>query len=289
MEKFVVWWKRDKRYLLLVKAVLMGILPILCCLVTCAAQGKTIGDVYLPNSEWNDELFYFKQVEGIVHYGYPQGYFGFNESHALKLSFAAWSPVLVFPWVVWGLLFGWNLLSPILCNILLLTAAMVLFVCLVKPSWRQLGVLTLLFCLYTHFVRYMLSAMPEIICMSLLILFYAIAVNYLNREKTYKLVLLFLLGSVLTLMRPYMLLFLLLPVYFWVRKAGWKGLLGSLGVIAVVGAGYAMTKRYLGAEYFTPLFFAGALGRVTTGAPVAVLGAAAGRTPFPPTSCCAPA
>nr|WP_318685304.1 hypothetical protein [uncultured Acetatifactor sp.] len=255
MEKFVVWWKRDKRYLLLVKAVLMGILPILCCLVTCAAQGKTIGDVYLPNSEWNDELFYFKQVEGIVHYGYPQGYFGFNESHALKLSFAAWSPVLVFPWVVWGLLFGWNLLSPILCNILLLTAAMVLFVCLVKPSWRQLGVLTLLFCLYTHFVRYMLSAMPEIICMSLLILFYAIAVNYLNREKTYKLVLLFLLGSVLTLMRPYMLLFLLLPVYFWVRKAGWKGLLGSLGVIAVVGAGYAMTKRYLGAEYFTPLFF----------------------------------
>ena len=97
MERFVGWWKKENRYKLLVKAVLMGLLPLLCCVVTCAAQGKAIWDVYLPNSEWNDELFYFKQVEGIVHFGYPQGYFGFNESHALRLSFAAWSPVLVFP------------------------------------------------------------------------------------------------------------------------------------------------------------------------------------------------
>ena len=92
----------------------MGVLPLLCCLVYCAFQGRGIGQVYLPNSEWNDELFYFKQVESIVNFGYPQGYFGFNESHALKLSFAAWSPVLVFPWILWGLLFGWNLMSPIL-------------------------------------------------------------------------------------------------------------------------------------------------------------------------------
>lgn len=255
MERFVGWWKKENRYKLLVKAVLMGLLPLLCCVVACAAQGKAIWDVYLPNSEWNDELFYFKQVEGIVHLGYPQGYFGFNESHALRLSFAAWSPVLVFPWILWGLLFGWNLMSPILCNVVLMTAAMVLFVCLVKPSWKQLGVLTLLFCLYTHFVRYMLSGMPEIICMSLLIIFYGLALNYLNRERIYKLVLLFVLSGVLTLMRPYMLLFMLLPVYLWVRRSGLKGLFGSLFVLAAVGGSYALIKHYLGAEYFTPLFF----------------------------------
>ena len=95
-----------------VKAVLMALLPLLCCLVRTAAEGRSIGQVYLPSSEWNDELFYFKQVEGIVNYGFPRGYFGFNESHALQLSFAAWSPVLVFPWILWGLLFGWNLLMP---------------------------------------------------------------------------------------------------------------------------------------------------------------------------------
>lgn len=241
--------------MLLFKVLLMALLPVVCCLVTCAMQGKAIGEVYLPTSEWNDELFYFKQVEGIVNYGYPRGYFGFNESHALKLSFAAWSPVLVFPWILWGLLFGWNLLSPILCNILLLSVAMALFVLLVRPSWKQLGILTLLFCLYTPFVRYMLSGMPEIICFSMLIIFYSLAINYLERESTVKLVLLFVLSSLMTLMRPYMLLFLLLPMYFFIRKKKWWGVLGSGVVLSGVLGCYGLIKHYFGAEYFAPLFF----------------------------------
>lgn len=255
MRKFADWWKQDKRYMTMCKAVLLGLLPLLCCVVYCAAQGRTIGQVYLPESEWNDELFYYKQVEGIVNYGYPLGYFGFNESHALKLSFAAWSPVLVFPWIIWGFLFGWNLMSPIICNIVLMTLCCFLFVWLVKPTWKQLGVLGLLFCLYTPFVRYMLSVMPEVICFSMLIIFYGLAINYLQKEKTYKLVLLFLLSGVMTLMRPYLLLFLLLPVFFWIRKSGWKGILGSGAVLVVVLGVYAAIKHYLGAEYFAPLFF----------------------------------
>ena len=255
MDRFVQWWKTKNRYILLIKTVLMALLPVFCCLLTCGMQGKSIGDVYLPMSEWNDELYYFKQVEGIVNYGYPQGYFGFNESHALKLSFAAWSPVLVFPWIIWGLLFGWNLMSPIICNIVLLTLAMVWFVVLVRPSWKQLGILTLLFCLYTPFARYMLSGMPEIICISMLIIFYSLAINYSRRERTYKLVILFVMAGVLTLMRPYMLLFLLLPAYYLIRRKKWLGGLCSAFVFGVVLGCYGLIKHYLGAEYFTPLFF----------------------------------
>lgn len=239
----------------MVKAMLLAALPVLCCLVRCVSEGRTIGEVWLPACEWNDELFYYKQVEGIVHFGYPQGYFGFNESHALKLSFAAWSPVLVFPWVLWGLLFGWNLLSPILCNIVLLTITCFLFVWLVRPTWKQLGILTLLFCMYTPFTRYMLSGMPEIICFSMLILSYALAVNYLDGERTYKLVLLFVMAAVMTLMRPYLLLFMLLPAYFWARKSRLWGVAGSVGIIGATLAVYAGIKHYLGAEYFAPLFF----------------------------------
>ena len=111
----------ERRYVTLIKSLLLGILPLVCCLVYCGVQGRSLGEVYPPCSEWKDELFYYKQVEGIVNYGYPQGYFGFNESHALKLSFAAWSPVLVFPWILWGLVFGWNLMSPMFCNIARMT------------------------------------------------------------------------------------------------------------------------------------------------------------------------
>ncbi len=260
MNKCLEWWKTDQRYLRLLKAFLAACLPILCCLAYCAAQGRSITDVYLPGSEWNDELFYYKQVEGILKYGYPQGYFGFNESHGLKLSFAAWSPVLVAPWLLWGLVFGWNLLSPVLCNIVLLTLAVFLFMWLVCPTWKQLGIFTLLFCLYTPFVRYMLSVMPEITCFALLIIFYGLAINYLERERGYKLCLLFVLSGVLTLMRPYMLLFLLLPAVLLVRAwrqkgRGWLGILPAAGIVAAVLVLYALIKHYLGAEYFAPLFF----------------------------------
>ena len=64
MEKrrFVEWWKEDKRYITLLKAVLLALLPLLCCLIRTIVEGESISRVYLPASEWNDELFYFKQV-----------------------------------------------------------------------------------------------------------------------------------------------------------------------------------------------------------------------------------
>lgn len=255
MDKFINWWKEEKRYLLLLKTLLAALLPIVGCLLYCAMQGKSIAEVYLPGSEWNDELFYFKQVEAMVEYGYPQGYFGFNESHALKLSFAAWSPVLVFPWVLWGLAFGWNMLSPVICNIVLLTIAFAVFVWLVKPTWKQISILILLFFLYTPFVRYMLSGMPEIICFSMLIVFYGVALNYLQKETYGKIAWMLVISGLLTLMRPYMLLFMLLPMVFWIKKNKWQGIIGSVAVAGVTGVAYVLIKHYLGAEYFAPLFF----------------------------------
>lgn len=252
------WWKEER--ITLVKSLLLAILPLICCLVYCGMRGRSLEEVYLPCSEWNDELFYYKQVDGIVHYGYPQGYYGYNESHALKLSFGAWSPVLVFPWVLWGLLFGWNLMSPIICNIVLMTLCCFLFVWLTRPTWKQMGVLSVLFCLYTPFARYMLSVMPEVICFSMLITFYGLAVNYLRREKVYKLVLLFVLSGVMTLMRPYLALFMLLPAYLWIRRgrkhAGrWARAAGSVLILGTVFGIYACIIHYCGAEYFEPWFY----------------------------------
>ena len=56
--------KRNKD--LLISAFVMGLLPLICCIVHCKLQGYGLRDVYLPASQWNDELFYFKQVEAIL-------------------------------------------------------------------------------------------------------------------------------------------------------------------------------------------------------------------------------
>ena len=272
------WWKRE--WTTCLKAAILACLPIIACLVYCAGKGQSIGRVYLPASGRNDELIYYKQVEAILRYGYPQGYFGFNESHALKLSFASWSPALMLPWVLWGLAFGWNLMSPVLCNIFLLTIAMLLFGLLAKPDWKQLGIMTLLFFLFVPFSWYMLCGMPEIGCISLLIVFYGAAVAWLRKRGNGPLLgVMFALAGLLTLMRPYLLLFLFLPAYFWIagtdgmaRKedapaqkrgkrilrgiaARWREILGSAVVMISVLGIYAWMNHFLAAEYLEPLFY----------------------------------
>ncbi|MBQ9122659.1 MAG: glycosyltransferase family 39 protein [Lachnospiraceae bacterium] len=248
------WMKWLETHNYIVKGLILSFVPLLCCVVTCAVQGKTIGNVYLPSSLWNDELFYFKQVEAILEYGFPQGYYGFNESHALKLSFAAWSPALVWPWLIWGLLFGWNMMSPIYCNIAIMMLTMFGFTCLVKPSNKQLGMLALMFVTFTPFTRYMLSTMPEVICFSMVIMTFAVGVSYQQKEHVAKWILLFAMTGLMTLMRPYLILFMLLPVYFAWQKRKWIGLLGSGVYGAVIGVFYLLINHYLGAEYFRALF-----------------------------------
>lgn len=235
----------------------MSLLPLLCCLIACAAQGYSIGDVYLPASEWNDELFYYKQVEGMINYGIPQGFFGFNESRALHFSFAAWSPVLFFPYIFLGKIFGWNLLSPIFYNIFFLMLAVFGFVLTARPSRRQLFVLTVLFACFTPYTRYMLSGMPECACFCLLILYYGLASGYLLREKKRNyLAGMILLSVIMTWMRPYLILFLLLPLFLLIRDSKKKGIsaLASVSLFFFAAAGYGLLKYYFSAPYFTPLF-----------------------------------
>ena len=257
--RWKTWWRRERGTCL--RAAVLACLPVIACLVCCAARGQGIGQVYLPSSERNDELIYYKQVEAILEYGYPRGYFGFNESHALKLSFAAWSPALMLPWVLWGLLFGWNLLSPVLCNLFLLTGAMLLYGLLAKPDWKQTGIISLLFFLYMPFSWYMLCGMPEIGCMSLAIVFYGAAAGWLRRRSGGLLAVMFAMAGLLTLMRPYFLLFLLLPAYFWIfweaageSRVRWGAVLGTAAVFAAVLGAYAWIGHFLAAAYFRPLY-----------------------------------
>jgi len=249
--KFSIWWKKYERF---IKAFVMMFLPLLCCIMYCAADGKWIGEVYLPTSEWNDELFYYKQVESILGHGYPQGFFGFNESHALKLSFAAWSPVLVFPWIVWGLIWGWNFMAPIYCNIFIMGLAVFIFVYMLKPTWKQLLMLALMFASFTPLTRFMLSVMPETICFSAVVIMLSFAFSYVNNKKIWKLGLMFVLGAFMTLMRPYLIMFLIFPIFFSVKAHKVKGCIASLLVLAVTGVSYAWIFNNLSAAYFAPLF-----------------------------------
>ncbi|MCD8067841.1 MAG: hypothetical protein LUE87_02900, partial [Lachnospiraceae bacterium] len=53
------------KHIRIYRALLMALLPLRCCVVRCLLSGHTIADTYLPASDWSDELFYYKQVEGM--------------------------------------------------------------------------------------------------------------------------------------------------------------------------------------------------------------------------------
>lgn len=235
-------------------AFLMAMVPFACYIVTCAFDGKSIVDVYIPSSTWNDGLYYYKLVEAILEHGIPQGYYGYNESHAILFSFGAWSPILLLPWVIWGFLFGWNLMSPVICNMVMMALAVFLFTYLAKPRKWQMISLAVMLAVFTPMVRYTFSCMPEITCFFLMIVFLGLALSYCEKATNVKLVLMFVLSALATLMRPYFILFMLLPGYYWFKKHKLAGSLGTLSIIGVTGILYIAINHYLGAEYFVVLF-----------------------------------
>ncbi len=226
-------------------------MPIVSCLLMTGFSGKTIGDVCIASSSWNDEMFYFKQVEGIVSNGIPAGFFGYNESAANLLSFGAWSPVILIPWAAFGKVFGWNLFSPIAANILFLSAALFSFAILSKPDIKKTSVISVTFLAVTPFSRYMFSVMPEIILVAGMIVLAGIVLGYgESKSKSIRLVSECVIIFLLTSVRPYFAVLFVFPLIQ--GKVKWR----IVSFFAALGSviSYFLISKFFCAPYFTDLF-----------------------------------
>ena len=246
--------------------ICIAVLTLLPLITAVVWKLFNMSDGSLLTSEWNDELFYFKQVEAIINHGYPLGYYGFNESHALALSFAAWSPVLVWPWVILGFVFGWTQTTVIIFNVFIYMLALFLFGIFVKPDVKQTAGICLWFLAFFLNVRYMYSCMPEVICFAHLIVFWGLMLGFFrvrkdgpSKGKGY-LIAAIVLSMLMTFMRPYLILFLVFPllVMFVLAEGKKKKLLVVciagvvMGITAFI---YYLLNHYLSAEYLMPFFY----------------------------------
>lgn len=243
-------FQRNDAINILSKAVCCALIPISGCLLHCMFQGQSLNNIYLPNTTSADDILYYKMVAGVVNFGSPLGYFGYNESHAMVSSFGVWSPVLLIPWVLWGKVFGWGYSSPIICNICMLSCGFAAFAILAKPTWKQIISIALLFLSVIPFTMYVLSGRPEAVGYSLIIIMYGIVFSYFKRETTGKLILIFLSITLLSLMRPYFMVFLLLPGMLWVRRSKFAGLLGTALITTINLLGYKFITYFFAAPYF---------------------------------------
>jgi len=101
--------------------------------------------------------------------------------------------------------------------------------------------------------------MPEITVWGDALVFYGFAISYLRRESKYKLIVIYIIACLMTLMRPYLLLFVFLPAFLMVYERNSKKkkclmILINIGIIGCILAIYFFINKRLGAEYFTPLY-----------------------------------
>jgi len=186
--------------------------------------------------------------------GIPRGFFGYNESTAMSLSFGAWNPLLLVWWAVFGKIFGFSYLTMIAANIVLLSCAMFLFGIFAKPALKANIAISVLFLLTTPIARYMLSWMPEIVIISLTVVAVGLIVGYrgcLHKRAYYTAMLVII--ALLTILRPYMAVFYVFPLIISKKDETVRKL--ALAVTAAVSLllYYAMEKRFT-APYFTDVY-----------------------------------
>ena len=258
--KIKEFFKEKKNKRLFVKCLVALLFPFVLCLLYCLVRGISLGKIYVPASKNNDSLYYFKLVESIRYNLFPRGYFGFNESHAANLTFAAWSPLMLLPWALASLIFGWGFKSAVFINILLFAIAFAVFVYLTDLEIEKLIYLTLLYSLFPSFFIHLMCILPEASIAGFTLIFLGLSYRILcekekgKKSETASFIFLIMISVFLTLLRPYMVVFFIIPIVLSFKNK--KAFFGIVSIILTFAslAGYFIIAKLFTAEYFTPLF-----------------------------------
>lgn len=248
------------------------LLPFISATLLCLSQNTLMHKLYIPISEnygWNDEVFYYKQVEAIKDFNMPLGYFGYNESHAVLGNMGAWSPVCYLFYAIFAKLFDWNYVSPIWCNLLLLTIAMFILSFRVKFTTKQSIILAGCYLTYIPLTRLSLSCMSDVSVSFLVICYCAVWLSKKQEEhcgvsgttamfSKGEIAVMYLISAILTLMKPYYILLMVPLGYQSYKRTGkkrsyvlWIGLM--LGTFFLYfGISYYFCASYFGSSIGMP-------------------------------------
>ena len=229
--------------------------PVIGMALYMLKYGIGIGDISIACSAWNDELWYYKMIEAMVHYGLPQGYYGYNESHAIWGNLGGWSIAIYIPFVAIGKLVGWTYMTPIVINLVLWIASFILFVAALKPSLSQQVFVSLVWLSYSINIRYIFSATPEVL---ITVCFFWVAVAfvalYRNPKSIGWLVFADIVLVYLTLMRGYFILFIvcIMAILYKDSKKINAKLIIQIAVALLAAIGFVLIVHFCMAEYFVP-------------------------------------
>lgn len=186
-----------------------------------------INRIFAPNTTWDDDVIYYKQLSAVITHGYPKGFFGYNESHAYIGSFGAWGPVLFYIYALPALIIGTCPNMMLFCNVFFVLIGWSILVNCTKMSWKQQILIAFMICFLQLPVRYILSGMSEALWYAFIMAAIGLSYAEIHEHRPYKLVCLLLLSAIYTLIRPYGIVFGILPVMLLIIRKNYKAAAAS--------------------------------------------------------------
>lgn len=239
--------KRGPVLMVVVLPLLQAVIIALYCMITYKSA--------LPVPQWNDEGAYYTLIKTWLATGQPLGYWGFDGGHAILGTGSAWSPAILLPYAVFGMMFGWNYSSVYFANLLFLTFAQILFLLLVRPEKKARIRMFILQAVSTVVLLYSVTLMSELLRFSLAIILagmiYRLYFGKCSRIFRFVIMPLFLLA----LIQIYIFFVFAVPLYvFGVLKGSkwwtwWKKTLISLAVLLLVGGASYYLLHLISSNY----------------------------------------
>jgi len=112
---------------------------------------------------WSDELGYWHETNTAVNRGLfsnNSGYFSYLEIPTNLLFYGAHGIFIIIPYYLIGIVLGWTTYTPLIANIIFMTAAMLLFARITRNT-RHTAILAVLLLFFNYFLMYYITAMSE--------------------------------------------------------------------------------------------------------------------------------
>lgn len=227
----------------------LGALVFLLVFYTLAYR-TPLQDVWMAPNIDNDEVIYNRQVVSVITHGGPQGYFGYQETHADIGRYSTWGPFLIWVYAIPAFFFGAGVNTVFWCNIVFAIAGMALFAWAAKLKvWQQMVCAATLVCLWMP-LNSVFSGASEALHYALALTIVGASVAVYRRFSYGWLIVAVVACALETVFRPYALLFWVFPlVALWNREKRWRFLCGGVALVSFGLSLFSMTK--LSAPYFS--------------------------------------
>ncbi len=232
-------YKRPMGIKIRIEAICFACIPLVACIIFAALQGMALWQINPFASLWNDEVFYYGQIESMVKYGAPLGYFGYNGSFADVGTLGAWPAFVLYPYVLLGYVFGISPYHMLAFNIIFMMLAFGVFYYLAKPEKWQCIAIALLFFTFPASMRYLMSGMVEALFNASIVILIGFLI-YFQREKygRVSLGIAYFLVFYFAVCRPWFLIFIFIPAFYHFKLNKKESIVASLVTMGAFGGIY---------------------------------------------------